>query len=221
MRVLMVEDDAFLAADLQRSATAAGYVCDIASDGEKAWFQGDTVDYAAIVLDLGLPRLDGLSVLKRWRNAGNRTPVLILTARDSWREKVEAIDAGADDYLTKPFRVEELLARLRAITRRASGQFEATLRCGGFEIDTSRRTANLDGAPIGLSALEYRLLVFLMHRRGHIVSPAEIAEQIYGGDTERETNAIEALLTRVRRKLGVDLIETRRGLGYLMPASAK
>lgn len=216
MRVLLVEDDTFLAADLLKSVTAAGYVCDIAADGEQAWFQGDTTDYVAIVLDLGLPRLDGLSVLKKWRLAGNHTPVLILTARDSWREKVEAIDAGADDYLTKPFRVEELLARLRAITRRSSTNGDVVFKAGRFELDTSRRSASLDGVAINLSALEYRLLALLMHRRGHIISSAEIAEQVYGSDREREANAIEALVTRVRRKLGLDLIETRRGLGYVI-----
>ena len=184
--------------------------------GDSLSNQRCTTDYVAIVLDLGLPRLDGLSVLKKWRLAGNHTPVLILTARDSWREKVEAIDAGADDYLTKPFRVEELLARLRAITRRSSTNGDVVFKAGRFELDTSRRSASLDGVAINLSALEYRLLALLMHRRGHIISSAEIAEQVYGSDREREANAIEALVTRVRRKLGLDLIETRRGLGYVI-----
>jgi two-component system OmpR family response regulator len=216
MRVLVVEDDARLAANITRVIEDAGYVAETASDGEEAWFRGDTEDYAAIILDLGLPKMDGLSVLKRWRANGRRTPVLILSARGTWAERVDGIDAGADDYLPKPFRMEELLARLRAIVRRSAGQASSLLTAGDLSLDERQRKVTVRGVPIALSALEYRLLAYLLHHRGRVVSQRELEENVYGGD-ERESNALEVLIRRVRRKIGADLIETRRGHGYVVP----
>ena len=217
MRVLVVEDEPRIAADIRGGLEEANYVVDTAGDGEDAWFKGDTEDYDAIVLDLGLPRLDGLSVLKRLRAAGVATPVLILTAREGWREKVEGIDAGADDYLTKPFRMEELLARLRAITRRAAGQASALLKAGRLELDTRARSATVEGKALALSVMEYRLLSYLLLHRGRTLSQGELLEHIHGGDSDRDINAVEALVARLRRKIGLPLIETRRGHGYCIP----
>lgn len=221
MRVLVVEDERRIAADIRAALQRTGCVVDLAADGETASFQAETEDYDAIVLDLGLPRLDGLSVLKRLRAADVATPVLILTARDSWHEKVEGIDAGADDYLAKPFQMEELLARLRAITRRAAGVAGAVLKAGPVELDTRSRTVAVDGQTILLSALEYRLLSQLMMHRGRVLSQTELIEHVYASDGERETNALEALVTRVRRKIGAGMIETRRGHGYCIAADQK
>ncbi len=221
MRVLLVEDDERLAAGVCDTLTAAGFLVEREQDGEAAWFKGDTEDYAAIILDLGLPSLDGLSILKRWRAAGQRVPVLILTARGDWHERVEGIDAGADDYLPKPFKMEELLARLRALVRRAAGQASAVLVNGPVMLDTRRMAVRVDGVPVHLSPQEYRLLSYLMQHAGRVVSQLELTEQLYAQDFERESNAVEVLVGRVRRKLGVDLIQTRRGFGYLIePASA-
>lgn len=217
MRILVVEDEPRIAADIRAGLQRASYAVDVAKDGDTAWFKGETEDYDAIVLDLGLPRLDGLSVLKRLRGAGVTTPVLILTARDGWREKVEGIDAGADDYLTKPFQMEELLARLRAITRRSAGQASSILKAGPLELDTRARAASVDGQTLSLSALEYRLLSYLMLHRGRTMSQGELLEHIHSGESDRDTNAVEALIARLRRKLGFELIETRRGHGYVIP----
>ncbi len=217
MRILVVEDEPRIAADIRSGLEGASYAVDTAHDGEEAWFRGETEDYDAIVLDLGLPRLDGLSVLKRLRGAGVSTPVLILTARDGWREKVEGIDAGADDYLTKPFQMEELLARLRAITRRAAGQATSVLKAGPLELDTRARVATVDGKVLALSVMEYRLLAYLLLHRGRSLSQGELLEHIHDGDTGCDTNAVEALVARVRRKLGFALIETQRGHGYRIP----
>jgi len=217
MRILVVEDEPRIAADLRKGLERANYAVDVARDGEDAWFRGETEDYDAIVLDLGLPRLDGLSVLKRLRQAGIATPILILTARDGWREKVEGIDAGADDYLTKPFRMEELVARLRAITRRAAGQASSVIKAGPLELDTRSRTATVDGAELALSAMEYRLLSYLLLHRGRTMSQGELLEHIHSGATDRDINAVEALVARLRKKLGFSLIETRRGHGYCIP----
>ncbi len=217
MRILVVEDEPRIAADLKSGLEQANYAVDTARNGEDAWFKGETEDYDAIVLDLGLPRLDGLSVLKRLRGAGVRTPVLILTARDGWREKVEGIDSGADDYLTKPFQMEELIARLRAITRRAAGQATALIKAGPLEIDTRARTASVDGRALALSAMEYRLLSYLLLHRGRTMSQNELLEHLHSGDTDRDTNSIEALIARLRKKLGFPLIETHRGHGYRVP----
>lgn len=216
MRILLVEDDERVAAGVTAALTAAGFVVDHARDGDTAWFQGETENYAAAILDLGLPGLDGLSVLRKWRTAGVRLPVLILTARGDWSERVEGIDAGADDYLPKPFRLEELLARLRALVRRAAGQATAVLVNGQLTLDTRRMTVSVDGAPVHLAPQEYRLVNYLMQHAGRVISQLELTEQLYAQDFERDSNAVEVLVGRVRRKLGADLIQTRRGFGYLI-----
>ena len=216
MRVLIVEDEPRIAADIRQGLEMAGYVADVVADGEAAWFRAETETYDAMVLDLGLPRLDGLGVLRRLRAAEVALPVLILTARDGWRERVEGIDAGADDYLAKPFRMEELVARLRAILRRTAGHASPVLRSGTVELDTRTRAVSVDGRPTELTALEYRLLAFLLHRPGQVVPAGELLDHLHGVGTEREANALEALLTRLRRKLGPGVIETRRGQGYLI-----
>ncbi|KST57637.1 transcriptional regulator [Methylobacterium sp. GXS13] len=214
MRVLVVEDEPRIAADVKHGLEQAGYVADVVADGEAAWFRAETEPYDAMVLDLGLPRLDGLGVLRRLRAAEVVLPVLILTARDGWRERVEGIDAGADDYLVKPFRMEELIARLRAILRRTAGHASPVLRAGAVELDTRTRAVSVAGRPAELTALEYRLLAFLLHRQGQVVPAGEVLDHLHGVGTERESNALEALLTRLRRKLGPGVIETRRGQGY-------
>jgi two-component system, OmpR family, response regulator len=219
MRILLVEDDDRIAGDVARALGAAGYVVARAKNGEDAWFLGDTEDFTAIVLDLGLPGMDGLAVLKRWRGSGRATPVLVLTARGSWSERVEGIDAGADDYLAKPFQMEELLARLRSIIRRSAGHASSVAMIGELALDERAMKVTLGGAPVDLSPLEYRLVAYLMLRRGKVVSQQELVENVYGQD-EQSSNAIEVLIARVRRKLGSKWIETRRGFGYLMPESA-
>ncbi len=217
MRLLLVEDDRRIAADVGRALRAAGYVVETVGNGEEAWFRGDTEDYGAIVLDLGLPGMDGLAVLKRWRANGRSMPVLILTARGSWAERVDGIDAGADDYLPKPFRMEELLARLRSIVRRSAGHASPRITAGEVELDERQMKVTLRGAPVALSPLEYRLIAFLLHHRGRVVSQQELEENVYGHNEDHESNALEVLIGRVRKKLGADLIETRRGFGYLVP----
>jgi DNA-binding response OmpR family regulator len=214
LRILVVEDEPRIAADIRLGLERANYAVDVTRDGEDAWFKAETEDYDAIVLDLGLPKLDGLSVLKRLRDAGVATPVLILTARDGWREKVEGIDAGADDYLTKPFRMEELAARLRAITRRAAGQASSLITIGPLELDTRGRKASIEGQEVLLSAMEYRLLAYLVLHHGRTMSQGELLEHLYPGDTDRDPNAVEALVARVRKKLRIPLIDTHRGLAY-------
>ena len=216
MRILLVEDDERVAGGVSAALNAAGFVVDRSGDGEDAWFRGETEHYAAAILDLGLPGLDGLSVLRKWRAAGQRLPVLILTARGDWSERVEGIDAGADDYLPKPFRMEELIARLRALIRRAAGQATALLVNSRMTLDTRRMAVSLDGVPVHLSPQEYRLVSYLMQHAGRVVSQLELTEQLYAQDFERDSNAVEVLVGRVRRKLGADLIETRRGFGYLI-----
>lgn len=218
MRILVVEDEPRIAADIRRGLEAANYAVETVADGNEAWFKGETEDYDAIVLDLGLPRLDGLSVLRRLREAGIATPVLVLTARDGWRDKVEGIDAGADDYLAKPFQMEELLARLRAITRRAAGQASALIKAGPLELDTRSQTATIDGRSLALTAMEYRVLAYLLLHRGRTMSQGELLEHIHAGDTDRDINAIEAIVARLRKKVGFPLIETHRGRGYCIPA---
>jgi DNA-binding response OmpR family regulator len=220
MRVLVVEDDRRIAADVARALEAAGYVVETVRDGEEAWFRGDTEDYAAIILDLGLPGMDGLAVLKRWRQNGRSTPVLILTARGSWAERVDGIDAGADDYLPKPFRVEELLARLRSIVRRSAGHASSVISVGDVTLDERQMKISVRGIPVTLSPLEYRLAAYLLLHRGRVVSQQELSENIYGQDDTHDSNAIEVLIGRVRKKLRPDLIETRRGFGYLVPETA-
>jgi DNA-binding response OmpR family regulator len=217
MRILVVEDEPRIAGDLKNALEAAGYVVEVSADGEDAWFRGDTDDFTLIVLDLGLPKIDGLTILKRWRSEGNKTPVLILTARGSWTERVEGIDAGADDYLPKPFQMEELLARVRALLRRSGGAATSMIRVGNVALDARQKRVTVGGVPLNLSPLEYRLINFLMHNRGRVVSQHELTEQLYSQDFERESNSVEVLIGRLRRKLKVDLIETRRGHGYVVP----
>ncbi|KAB2912907.1 MAG: response regulator transcription factor [Hyphomicrobiaceae bacterium] len=214
MRILVVEDERKLATDLAKALAGAGHVVEEAGNGEHAWFLGDTEDYDLIILDLGLPKLDGVQVLKRWRANQRTMPVLVLTARDSWSEKVEAIDIGADDYLTKPFRMEELLARVRALLRRQTKHSSAMLEVGEILLDTRHSRVTKAGTPVDLSPLEYRLLHYLMHHAGRAVSQIELTEHVYSQDFERESNAIEVLIGRLRRKLGADAVKTRRGYGY-------
>ncbi|MCL2713361.1 MAG: response regulator transcription factor [Alphaproteobacteria bacterium] len=221
MRVLVVEDDPRIVADIARVLEASGYVVDTVGDGEEAWFLGDTEDYGAVILDLGLPRMDGLTVLKRWRGNGRDMPVLILTARGSWAERVDGIDAGADDYLTKPFRMEELSARLRSIIRRSAGHASSVITVGDITLDERQMRVSLNAVPVTLSPLEYRLVAHLLRNRGRVVSQMELEENIYGHGEQHDSNALEVLIGRVRRKLGSHSIETRRGFGYIIadPAS--
>ena len=216
MRILLVEDDERIRRDVTTVLDAAGYIVDSETNGEEAWFVGDTETYAAAILDLGLPGIDGLTVLKRWRAAGRDLPVLVLTARGTWTERVEGIDAGADDYLPKPFRMEELVARLRAIIRRSGGQASPVVIVGGAELDTRQMRLSVDSLPIILSPQEYRLVAYLMLHKGRVVPQQELAEHLQSAHFERESNAIEVLVGRVRRKLPVELIETRRGFGYIV-----
>ncbi|GAA0617044.1 response regulator transcription factor [Brevundimonas kwangchunensis] len=215
MRLLLVEDDATIAAGVTRALEAAGFVIDLARDGEDAWARGGDEDYDVVVLDLGLPRLDGLSVLKRWRGDGRGFPVIILSARGQWSEKVEGIEAGADDYLAKPFEPAELVARVRALIRRSAGHAEAVLTIGDLTLDTRRMQATVRGAALSLSPLEYRLLHALAHGGGRPMSAGELSESLHGVDAV-DANAIEALVARLRRKVGSGVIETRRGFGYLL-----
>ncbi|MCR9220579.1 MAG: response regulator transcription factor [Alphaproteobacteria bacterium] len=214
MRLLLVEDDETLAGRLRDALERAGYAVDVSGDGEDAAFLGETEPYQLIVLDLGLPTLDGLSVLKQWRAAGVETPVLILTARSAWTDKVEGMDAGADDYLAKPFQPEELLARLRALARRAHGRAAPVLTCGRIRLDPRAASVTLDGAAVQLTGQEYRLLHHLMLNPDHTVSRTELTEQLYAQDFDRDSNTIEVFVARLRRKLGAQAIETVRGLGY-------
>src|SRR3954468_10802281 len=219
MRVLVVEDEALIARQLQTALTDAGYAVDCAADGERADFLGQTEPYDAVVLDLGLPRIDGLTVLRRWRDAGIGVPVLVLTARGSWSEKVQGIDGGADDYVAKPFRIEEVLARLRALIRRSSGQVTPELRCGGLVLDPRAARVSLDGPAVKLTSHEFRVLSYLMHQHGRVVSQAELTEHIYAQSTDRDSNTVEVFVARLRRKLGGAYIETVRGLGYRVEAA--
>ncbi|MEY3269226.1 MAG: hypothetical protein RL480_1986 [Pseudomonadota bacterium] len=214
MRVLVVEDEPNLQRQLKSALEAAGYAVDVASDGEDGHYLGSTENYDAVVLDLGLPELDGLTVLDRWRKAGLIMPVLLLTARDSWSDKVAGLDAGADDYLAKPFQTEELIARLRALIRRAAGQATSELTAGGVRLDSRSGRVTLDGEPVKLTAQEFKLLSYLMHHKGKVVSRTELIEHIYDQDFDRDSNTIEVFITRIRKKLGPDLISTTRGLGY-------
>jgi two-component system OmpR family response regulator len=219
MRALIVEDHAPLAAQLRDALAEAGFVSDLAADGEEAHFLGDTEPYDVVVLDLGLPRLDGLSVLKRWRAAGRAMPVLILTARDTWSEKVAGLNAGADDYLAKPFVMPELLARLQALVRRAHGRVSPEIGLGRLVVDTVAQRVTLDGAAVKLTGLEYRLLACLALRAGQVVSKTELTEHLYAQDFDRDSNTLEVMVGRLRRKLGEGLIETLRGQGYRLAAA--
>ena len=220
MRCLVVEDDADIRTDLQRGLEAAGFTVETASDGESAWFAGDVEDYDAAVLDLGLPMLDGLSVLRRWRSAGRAFPVIVLSARGDWTEKVEGIEAGADDYMGKPFQMGELVARVRGLVRRGAGRTSNVVTVGKLRLDTTRMSATFEGAPTHLSPLEFRLLDCLAHQPGRAVPAGELAEQLYGTSESGDTNAIEAIVARLRRKFGASVIVTRRGFGYLLGQKA-
>jgi two-component system, OmpR family, response regulator len=216
MRVLIVEDEQRIARHVSEALVAAGYVTEIVHDGEEAWFRAETEDYDAMVLDLGLPKLDGLSVLRKLRAASVTTPILILTARGTWMERVEGIDAGGDDYLPKPFQVEELVARVGALIRRAGGHGSPALSYGDVNIDTRRKIVAVAGRSIELSPLEFRLLRYLVHHQGRVVSQGELIDHVYGSEREPDSNAIEVLVGRVRRKVGAETIATRRGHGYIV-----
>lgn len=216
MRALIVEDDSRIASDLKTALESAGFLVEVCADGEEAWFLGDTEDYDLVVLDLGLPSMDGLSLLKRWRASGRELPVLVLTARGTWEERVEGIDAGADDYLPKPFRIEELVARARALVRRSAGRGAAVQQVGELTLDTNRMTLAVRGLPVSLTALEYRFMAYLALHRDRVIPPTELLEHLYGDDDARDPNALEAVVARLRRKLGTDVIGTRRGFGYYL-----
>ncbi|MGX1196905.1 response regulator [Parvibaculum sp. MBR-TMA-1.3b-4.2] len=218
MRLLVVEDDPDLKRQLVSALQEAGYVVDSATDGEEGHFLGDTEPYDAVVLDLGLPEMDGVTVLEKWRRDGKTMPVLILTARDRWSDKVAGFDAGADDYVAKPFYMEEVLARLRALLRRAAGHASSELECGPLMIDTRTSRVTVNGKAVKLTSLEYRLLSYLMHHQGRVISRTELVEHLYDQDFDRDSNTIEVFVGRLRRKLGKDLIETVRGLGYRLTA---
>ena len=221
MRVLVVEDESRLAAGLKSALEAAGYAVDVAGDGAAADVAVGTEHYDAVILDLGLPRIDGLTLLGRWRGSGKTMPVLLLTARSSWHEKVEGIDAGADDYVAKPFHVEEVIARVRALIRRAAGHAEAELRCGPVTLHVPRAMVFVNNVPVTLTSHEFRVLSYLMHHRGRVVGQSELVEHVYAQSFDRDSNTMEVFISRLRRKLRVDCIRTVRGLGYCLeePAS--
>jgi DNA-binding response OmpR family regulator len=216
VRALIVEDEAAVAADLALALQDAGFIVDLARDGEDAWFLGNTEDYDVAILDLGLPRMDGLSVLRRWRSEQRAFPIIILSARNDWTERVMGIEAGADDYLGKPFEIGELIARIRGLIRRAAGRTSASIEAGKLVLDVHRMSATYAGRPVRLSQLEFRCIHYLAHQDGRAVSAGELAEHLYGAADASDANAIEALVVRLRRKLGPEVIETRRGFGYLL-----
>jgi two-component system OmpR family response regulator len=218
VKVLIVEDEPLLSKQLSGALREAGYAVDCAADGERADFLGRTEQYDAVVLDLGLPKVDGLTLLRRWREDRITLPVLVLTARGSWHEKVQGIDGGADDYVAKPFQIEEVLARLRALIRRASGHVGPELRCGDVTLDPRTARVTLAGVPVKLTSHEYRVLAYLMHHRGRVVSQGELTEHIYSHGFDRDSNTVEVFVARLRRKLGSSFIETVRGMGYRLPS---
>jgi two-component system, OmpR family, response regulator len=216
MRVLIVEDEPALALRLQKALEAASFAVDVAYDGEEGWHLGDTEPYDAIVLDLGLPKIDGVTILRRWREAGRSTPVLILTARGRWSEKMAGFDAGADDYMVKPFELEEVVYRVRALIRRASGHAQPELTCGPVRLDTNTGRVSLQGNPVQLTAQEFRILSYLMHHVGRVVSRTELMEHVYDRHFDGDSNVLEVLLGRIRKKIGASLIQTVRGQGYMV-----
>ena len=218
MRLLVVEDDKDLNRQIVNALENAGYAVDKAFDGEEGLYLGETEPYDAVILDLGLPKIDGVSVLQGWRRAEKTMPVLILTARDRWSDKVAGFDAGADDYVVKPFHIEELLARVRALLRRAAGHATSELTCGPVRLDTRASRVVVDGNPVKLTSHEYRLLAYLMHHQGRVVSRTELVEHLYDQDFDRDSNTSEVFVGRLRKKLGVEIIETVRGLGYIAAA---
>ena len=217
VKVLVVEDEATLSQQIANALQGAGYAVDRAADGERADFLGRTEHYDAVILDLGLPRMDGLTLLRGWREAGIAVPVLVLTARGSWHEKVQGFDGGADDYVSKPCRIEEVLARVRALIRRASGQIGPELRCGEVALDPRSARVTRAGVPVKLTGHEFRVLSYLMHHRGRVISQAELTEHIYAQGFDRDSNTVEVFIARLRRKLGASFIETVRGMGYRLP----
>jgi two-component system OmpR family response regulator len=214
MRVLVVEDDKNLNRQIKEALTDAGYAVDVAFDGEEGHFLGDTEPYDAVVLDIGLPQMDGLSVLEEWRRAGKSMPVLLLTARDRWSDKVQGIDAGADDYVAKPFHMEEILARLRALVRRAAGHASNEITAGPVRLDVKAGKVTVDGQSVKLTSHELRLLSYLMHHKGKVVTRTELTEHLYDQDFDRDSNTIEVFVGRLRKKLPEEVIQTVRGLGY-------
>ncbi len=214
MRILVAEDDTNLSRQIKDALTEGGYAVDVAFDGEEGHYLGDTEPYDAVVLDIGLPQMDGLSVLEEWRRAGKSMPVLLLTARDRWSDKVQGIDAGADDYLAKPFHMEELLARLRALVRRAAGHASNEITAGPVRLDVKAGKVTVDGQAIKLTSHELRLLSYLMHHKGKVVSRTELTEHLYDQDFDRDSNTIEVFVGRLRKKLPEEVIHTVRGLGY-------
>jgi len=216
MRVLIAEDDTRVSNVLVQALTRAGFTTELESDGEAILHRGDCEPFDAVVLDLGLPQMDGLTILKRWRSAGRDMPVLILTARGQWEERVEGIEAGADDYVVKPFHMEEVVARVRSLVRRAGGLSSSRIPFGQYVLDLRQMQVLRDGVPMDLTPQEYRLVAYLVHQKGRVVSQLEITEHLYNQDYERESNAIEVLVARVRRRLGSDVIKTRRGFGYAL-----
>lgn len=221
MRILIVEDEAKIAESIQNVLSHSGFVPEVSTDGEDAWFRGSTEDYSAAILDIGLPKLDGLSVLRNWRNEGVNMPVILLTAKGSWAERVDGIDAGADDYLVKPFHMEELIARLRALLRRTNVEKKTQFRAGPLLLDTRQMRVSVDGAPINVTPLEFKLLNYLLHNRGRVIPQEELATNIYFQDQKPDSNAVEVLLGRLRRKLKANIIQTRRGFGYVIEEEQK
>lgn len=218
MRILVVEDEPALALRLQKTLEAASFAVDVAYDGEDAHHMGDTEPYDAIVLDLGLPKMDGVSILRRWREAGLATPVLILTARGRWSEKMAGFNAGADDYMTKPFEMDEVVYRLRALIRRAAGHAQPEIACGPLRLDTNTGRVTVDGAPVQLTAQEFRILSYLIHHAEHIVSRTQLMEHVYDRNFDSDSNVLEVLVGRIRRKIGTEFIQTVRGQGYKLTA---
>lgn len=218
MRILIAEDEKAIAEEVKAHLERAGYVTETVGDGETAWFQGETEDYDGIVIDLGLPRLDGLTVIRNLRKAGSRAAILVLTARGAWMERVAGIDAGADDYLPKPFHAEELIARLGAILRRTQGHTTPLIEIGGLRLDTRGMTLTRNGRPIALTPLEYRALRYLAHNRGRVVSQFELCEHVWSGSQDPGSNTLEVLIARLRKKIGSEVIRTQRGHGYVIAA---
>lgn len=218
MRILIAEDEPIVAKNIANILRSAGYMPEIASDGEDAWYKGSTENYAAIILDLGLPKLDGISVLRKWRAEEIRTPVVVLSARGSWSERVEGIDSGADDYLPKPFQMQELLARLRAVLRRSGGLAQSVIDAGKLQVDLRSRMITVDGVLANLTPLEFRLVHFLVLQKGRVVTHTELSDSLYDHDHDRDANAIEAIVSRLRRKLGSGIIQNKRGFGYFIAA---
>jgi two-component system, OmpR family, response regulator len=216
LKVLIAEDVSKVSASIAAALKASGYICDIAEDGEDAWFKGSTENYSVIILDLGLPKMDGLTVLKKWREENNTVPVLILSARGTWTERVEGIDSGADDYLPKPFEMGELLSRVRALVRRQSGQASSSIVIGPLTVNVKLGSASVDGVPLSLTPLEFRLVHYLANNRGRVVPQSELADNLYAHDHDRDANAVEAAVSRVRRKIGKDILQNKRGFGYFL-----